>query len=73
MMSQEKTMAEKTEKKKKSTKSQIPKVELNNKQYIIVERAGTTIKLTDGTTEFCVLSSAVTPKNETARKLINNA
>ena len=66
-------MAEKTEKKKKSTKSQIPKVELNGKQYIIVERAGTTIKLTDGTTEFCVLRSAVTPKNEKARNLINNA
>ena len=66
-------MAEKTEKKKKSTKSHIPKVELNDKQYIIIERAGTTIKLTDGTTEFCVLSSAVTPKNEAARKLIYNA
>lgn len=66
-------MAEKTEKKKKSTKSQIPKVEFNGQQYIIVERAGTTIKLTDGTIEFCVLSSAVKPKNEAARKLINNA
>lgn len=66
-------MAEKTEKKKKSTKPQIPKVELNGKQYIIIDRAGATIKLTDGTKEFCVLSSAVTPKNEKARNLINNA
>ena len=66
-------MAEKTEKKKKSTKSHLPKVELNGQQYIIIDRAGATIKLTDGTKEFCVLTSAVTPKNEAARKLINNA
>ena len=66
-------MAEKNEKKKKSTKSHIPKVELNGQQYIIIDRAGVTIKLTDGTTEFCVLTSAVTPKNEAARKLIYNA
>ena len=66
-------MAEKTEKKKKSTKSQIPKVELNGIQYIIIDRAGATIKLTDGTKEFCVLSAAVKPKNEAARKLLNNA
>lgn len=63
-------MAEKTEKKKKSTKPQIPKVELNGKQYIIIDRAGATIKLTDGTTEICVLISAITPKNKTARELI---
>ena len=70
MMSGGETMTEKTEKKKKSTKSQIPKVELNGKQYIIIDRAGATIKLTDGTTEICVLSAAVKPKNEAARNLI---
>ena len=70
MMSGGETMTEKTEKKKKSTKPQIPKVELNGKQYIIIDRAGATIKLTDGTTEICVLSAAVKPKNEAARNLI---
>lgn len=63
-------MAEKTEKKKKSTKPQIPRVELDGKQYMIIDRAGATIKLTDGMTEICVLSSAVKPKNEAARNLI---
>ena len=66
-------MAEKTEKKKKSTKPQLPIVELGDKSFKVIDKAGATIKLTDGTTEICVMSSAVKPKNEKARKLINNA
>ena len=70
MMSEEKTMAEKTEKKKKSTKPQLPIVKLDGKSFIVIDKAGATIKLTDGTKEFCVLSAAVKPKNEAARNLI---
>lgn len=66
-------MSEKTEKKKKTTKPQLPMVELDGKSFRVINKAGTTIKLTDGTTEFCVLTSAVKPKNEAARKLLNNA
>lgn len=63
-------MAEKTEKKTKTTKPQPPKVTFDGRTYILIRRAGTTVTLTDNFTEFSVLAENVTAINNAARAML---
>lgn len=67
---QVRTAPAKDAKGKTKKENQLPIVEFRGSRYEIKEKAGDTIRLSDGLKEFCVLASETEPTTKAAKEIL---
>lgn len=67
---QVRTAPAKDAKGKTKKENQLPIVEFRGSRYEIKDKAGDTIRISDGMTEICILAENVEPKNDAAKDFL---